>query len=129
MKRKYISSGSEFEKQIGYSRAIVDGRWVFVSGTTGYDYDKMTIQENIEDQTVQCIRNINDALTKAGSSPVEIIRVRYIIPNANEFPQTWHLLRKWLMKARPVATMVSAGLADTKMKIEIEVTARKRKKR
>lgn len=129
MKRKHISSGSAFEEQIGYSRAVVDGKWVFISGTTGYNYDQMSIPDNIEAQTIQCIRNINFALKKAGSSAAEIVRVLYIVPNADEFSQTWPYLKEWLAKARPAATMISAGLADPKMKIEIEVTARKRKKR
>lgn len=129
MKRKHISSGSEFETKIGYSRAVIDGRWVFVSGTTGYDYLKMSIPETIEDQTIQCIRNINHALKKAGSSATDIVRVRYILPDADEFSKTWPLLKEWLAKAKPAATMIAAGLADPKMKIEIEVTARKRKKR
>ncbi|MEK8179953.1 RidA family protein [Flavobacterium buctense] len=127
MKRQRISSGSTFETAIGYSRAVVQGDWVFVSGTTGYDYETMTISETIEEQTEQCFKNIKAALTKADAEITDVVRVLYIVPNAEEFKLCWPILRKYFGESRPAATMISAGLADTRMKIEIEVTALKQK--
>jgi enamine deaminase RidA (YjgF/YER057c/UK114 family) len=124
MPRQLISSGSTFEQEIGYSRAVVDGEWVFVSGTTGFDYASMTIPEGIVEQTDRCMRNIEAALQQAGASLRDVVRVRYIVPHAEEFPQCWPTLRKYFGDIRPAATMISAGLADTRMRIEIEVTAR-----
>ena len=124
--RKLISSGSLFEEKIGYSRAVVDGNWVFVSGTTGYDYSDMSISENIVEQAEQCFVNIMNALEEAEASLNDIVRVRYILTNASEFEKCWPVLRKYLGAIRPAATMISAGLADDKMKIEIEVTALKK---
>ena len=127
MKRQLISSGSTFETAIGYSRAVVQGDWVFVSGTTGFDYDTMTISESIEAQTEQCLKNIVSALAKADAEITDVVRVLYIIPQADEFKHCWPILRKYFGESRPAATMISAGLADTRMKIEIEVTAVKQK--
>lgn len=124
--RKLISSGSKFEKEIGYSRAVVDDNWVIVSGTMGYDYDTMTIKEDIISQTEQCLKNISKVLNQAGSNLDEIVRVTYILTNASEFEKCWPTLRKYFGKIRPAATMFSAGLADPKMKIEIQVTALKK---
>ena len=126
MKRKLISSGSSFEKEIGYSRAVVDGNWVFISGTTGFDYEKMTIAEDIVLQTEQCIKNIISALEQADSKIEDVVRVTYILPDASEFEKCWPVLRKYFGEIRPAATMFSAGLADSRMKIEIQVTALKR---
>jgi enamine deaminase RidA (YjgF/YER057c/UK114 family) len=126
MSRKLIGSGSTFEAQIGYSRAVVDGDWVFVSGTTGFDYTKMTIADDIVAQTEQCLRNIVHALEQAGASLSDVVRVTYVVPKAEEFEQTWPVLRKYFGEVRPAAMMISAGLADPRMKIEIEVTAKKR---
>jgi len=123
--RKLISSGSTFEAEIGYSRAVVDGDWVFVSGTTGFDYTKMSIADDIVAQTEQCMRNIVQALERAGASLKDVVRVTYVLPNAAEFEQTWPTLRKYFGEIRPAAMMISAGLADPRMKIEIEVTAKK----
>jgi enamine deaminase RidA (YjgF/YER057c/UK114 family) len=125
MTRRLISSGSTFEADIGYSRAVVDGEWVFVSGTTGFDYTKMEIPEGIVAQAEQCLRNIGDALAQAGASFADVVRVVYVVPQASEFEQTWPVLRKYFGEVRPAAMMISAGLADARMKIEIEVTARK----
>jgi enamine deaminase RidA (YjgF/YER057c/UK114 family) len=125
MARKLISSGSTFEAEIGYSRAVVDGEWVFVAGTTGFDYSTMTIPEGIVEQTEQCLRNIAHALEQAGSRMEDIVRVMYILPVATEFPQCWPVLRKYLGEVRPAATMISAGLADPRMRIEIQVTAKR----
>lgn len=126
MARKLISSGSSFEKEIGYSRAVVDGRWVFVSGTTGFDYTDMTIDEDIEAQTEQCVKNIVSALKQAGAELSDVVRVTYILPQASEFEKCWPILRKYLGEVKPAATMISAGLADERMKIEIQVTALKK---
>jgi len=123
--RRLISSGSTFEAEIGYSRAVADGDWIFVSGTTGFDYQTMTISENVIDQTEQCMKNIEKALADAGSSFADIVRVRYILPRLEDFEPCWPILRKYLGQVRPAATMIVAGLADARMKIEIEVTARR----
>lgn len=126
MNRKLISSGSSFEKEIGYSRAVVDGDWVFVSGTTGYNYDTMTIENDVVSQTEQCMKNIVSALEKSGSKIEDVVRVTYILPNASDFEKCWPTLRNYFGEVRPSATMFSAGLADPKMKIEIQVTAIKK---
>jgi enamine deaminase RidA (YjgF/YER057c/UK114 family) len=126
MTRRLISSGSTFETQIGYSRAVVDGDWVFVSGTTGFDYATMTIAEGIVEQTEQCFRNIEHALAQAGASLSDAVRVNYVVPVAAEFEQCWPVLRKHLGEIRPASMMISAGLADPRMRIEIELTARLR---
>jgi len=125
MERKLISSGSSFEAKISYSRAVVAGDWVFVSGTTGFDYATMTIADDLASQTDQCLQNIDAALRQAGSSLNDVVRVTYVLPNGNEFEQCWPVLQKYFGDVRPAAMMISAGLADPRMKIEIEVTALK----
>ncbi|MEP6574704.1 MAG: RidA family protein [Gemmatimonadota bacterium] len=125
MTRTLISSGSTFEEQIGYSRAVVDGDWVFVSGTTGFDYAAMSISEDLLEQTEQCLKNIDSALKQAGASMRDVVRVVYVLPKAAEFERCWPVLRKYFGDVRPAAMMISAGLADPRMRIEIEVTARK----
>ncbi|MCC6244831.1 MAG: RidA family protein [Gemmatimonadaceae bacterium] len=125
MKRILISSGSTFESDIGYSRAVVQGDWVFVSGTTGFDYSTMTIADDLETQTDQCLRNIAAALAQAGSSLNDVVRVTYVLPESSEFPKCWPVLKQYFGAIRPAAMMISAGLADPRMKIEIEVTALK----
>jgi enamine deaminase RidA (YjgF/YER057c/UK114 family) len=125
MSRRLISSGSIFEQEIGYSRAIVVGDWVFVSGTTGFDYSDMSIADGILEQAEQCLKNISAALQQAGSSLAEVVRVTYVVPNGAEFRECWPVLRKYFGDVRPAATMISAGLADPRMRIEIEVTALK----
>ncbi|HQG70741.1 MAG TPA: RidA family protein [Rhodoglobus sp.] len=122
--RRLISSGSTFEAQIGYSRAVVDGDWVFVSGTTGYDYSDMTISDDVAEQTAQALRNIGAALTEAGASFADVVRVHYLLPDANDFEACWPALREVFGEIRPAATMLQAGLSSEAMKIEIEVTAR-----
>jgi len=124
--RTRIGSGSTFEAQIGYSRAVVAGDWVFVSGTTGFDYSKMAIADDVVEQTEQCLKNIQDALRQAGSSLDDVVRVTYVLPNGADFERCWPTLRKHFGEVRPAAMMISAGLADPRMKIEIEVTALKR---
>jgi enamine deaminase RidA (YjgF/YER057c/UK114 family) len=126
MTRRLIGSGSSFEAEIGYSRAVVDGDWVFVSGTTGFDYATMRIADGIVEQCEQALSNIEQALQQAGASMADVVRVHYIVPVAAEFALCWPVLRQWFGAVRPAATMISAGLADPRMRIEIEVTARKR---
>ena len=128
MGRRLISSNSTFEHEIGYSRAVVDDDWIFVSGTTGFDYASMRISDDLADQTEQSLRNIQKALAEAGASLEDVVRVIYILPEASAFPQCWPVLRKYFGEIRPAATMISAGLADPRMKIEIQVTARRRSK-
>ena len=123
MKRQLISSGSTFEAQIGYSRAVVVGDWVFVSGTTGFDYATMSISDSVVEQTRQCLLNIEDALQKAGASLRDVVRVTYVLPDGDDFESCWPVLRQYFGDVRPAAMMISAGLADPRMKIEIEVTA------
>ena len=127
MTRRLISSGSSFESDIGYSRAVVVDNWIFVSGTTGFDYSRMVIPEGLLDQTEQCLRNIESALKEADASMKDVVRVHYILPDASEFERTWPILRKYFGEVRPAATMICAGLADPRMKIEIEVTALKQR--
>ena len=126
MTRRLISSGSTFEREIGYSRAVVDGEWVFVSGTTGFDYSAMTISDDVAAQAEQCLKNIQAALAQAGATLADVVRVVYVLPNAEDFPACWPTLRKYFGEVRPAAMMISAGLADPRMKIEIEATARRR---
>src|SRR5689334_10712636 len=127
MPRRLISSGSTFEKSIGYSRAVVDGDWVFVSGTTGFDYASMTIQDDVVAQCEQALFNIGAALKQAGASFADVVRVHYLLTDAAEFEKCWPAMGKVFGDVRPAATMMAVGLADSKMKIEIEVTALKRK--
>ena len=126
MTRRLIRSGSTFEEEIGYSRAVVDGDWVFVSGTTGFDYATMTIADDVVAQAEQCLRNIDAALREAGASMADVVRVTYVLPDAADFPPCWPVLRRWFGEVRPAAMMISAGLADPRMRIEIEATARLR---
>ena len=123
MERRLISSGSKFEAEIGYSRAVVAGDLVFVSGTTGFDYRTMTIAEDVAAQAEQCLANIDAALREAGASFADIVRVTYLLPNGAAFPECWPVLRKHFGETRPAAMMIQAGLLDPRMKIEIEVTA------
>ena len=124
MARRLISSGSTFEARIGYSRAVVDGDWVFVSGTTGFDYANMSISDDVAEQCEQCLRNIAAALAQADATLEDVVRVTYVLPNAADFEPCWPVLQKYLGEVRPAAMMISAGLLDPRMKIEIEATAR-----
>jgi enamine deaminase RidA (YjgF/YER057c/UK114 family) len=126
MARKLVSSGSSFEADIGYSRAVVDGDWIFVSGTTGFDYAAMTVSDDVVAQCEQSMRNIASALSQAGASMADIVRVRYILPRREDFEPCRPVLKEYLGNVRPAATMIQAGLSDPRMKIEIEVTARRR---
>ena len=124
MTRRLISSGSPFEATMAYSRAVVDGDWVFVSGTTGFDYRTMTIADDVAAQARQCLENIRCALDQAGSSLSDVVRVHYILPVAADFEACWPVLREYFGTVRPAATMLCAGLLDPRMRIEMEVTAR-----
>jgi enamine deaminase RidA (YjgF/YER057c/UK114 family) len=123
MTRRLVSSGSTFEEQIAYSRAVVQGDWVFVSGTTGFDYATMTLADGIEAQTEQCLKNVEAALQQAGAALSDVVRVTYIVPDGDEFPACWPVLQRYFGAVRPAATMISARLMDPRMRIEIEVTA------
>ena len=127
MTLRHVSSGSRFEEEIGYSRAVVDGEHVWVSGTTGYDYRAMAIAEDVVEQAEQCFRNIAAALAEAGCTLDDVVRVLFILPRREDWPPCWPVVRRHLGGARPAATMIQAGLQDDAMRIEIEVTARLRK--
>ena len=124
--RRAILSGSTFEEQIGYARAVVDGDRVYVSGTTGFDYSTMTIADDVVEQAEQCLRNIGFALSEAGCDWQDVVRVRYLLPDRANFEPCWPVLRRYFGEVRPAATMITCGLADPRMKIEIEVDARRR---
>ena len=121
--RRLISSGSRFEAEAGYSRAVVDGEWIFVAGTTGFDYARMTIAEDVAEQARQAFRNIEAALAEAGASLADVVRVRYYVPNAADWPVIVPVLGGVFGAIRPAATAIFCGLVDPRMKIEIEVTA------
>ena len=125
MKRTNITTNSKFENKIGYSRAVIKGDWVFVSGTTGYDYETMKIEEDVVLQAEQCFKNIIHALSQADASLEDVVRVTYMLPNENDFEKCWPITQKHLGDIKPAATMMVVGLADSNMKIEIEVTALK----
>jgi enamine deaminase RidA (YjgF/YER057c/UK114 family) len=128
MARRLISSGSTFEKSIGYSRAVVDGDWVFVSGTTGFDYSNMTIQDDVVAQCEQALKNIEAALKQAGAAFSDVVRVHYLMTNAADFERCWPAMGKVFGEVRPSCTAMVVGLVDPRMKIEIEVTALRGKK-
>jgi len=123
--RQLISSGSPFEAAGGYSRAVVDGEWVLVAGTTGFDYAAMTIADDPAEQTRQTLRNIEAALAEAGASLADVVRVRYYVPDAADWPRIMPVLGEAFAAIRPAATALICGLVDPRMKIEIEVTARR----
>ncbi|MFB7908681.1 RidA family protein [Kitasatospora sp. NPDC056076] len=123
--RRAVLSGSTFEEQIGYARAVVDGDWVHVSGTTGFDYATMTISPDVVEQAEQCLRTIAAALAEAGSGFADVVRVRYLLPERADFEPCWPVLRRCFGEVRPAATMQVCALADPRMRIEIEVTARR----
>jgi enamine deaminase RidA (YjgF/YER057c/UK114 family) len=123
MTRKLISSGSQFENDHAYSRAVAQGPWCFVAGTTGYDYATMKISDDVATQAEQTFKNIEKALKQAGFSMSDVVRVHYLLPNAADFAACQPILKKWFGDIRPAATMMVTGLIDDFMKIEIEVTA------
>ena len=124
MSVRHITTGSPFEAQIGYSRAVVADGWVFVAGTTGYDYASMTMPDSIVDQCRNALGTIAKALDDAGSGLDHVVRVTYVVPDAAEWPACWPLVSDAFATARPAAMMISAALQNPEMKIEIEVTAR-----
>lgn len=126
--RRAILSGSTFEDQIGYARAVVDGDDVFVSGTTGFDYATMTIPDGVVAQAEQCLRNIVATLAAVDLALADVVRVRYLLPDRADFEPCWPLLRAAFGNVRPAATMMVCGLADPRMRIEIEVDARRRQR-
>jgi len=123
MTRRHISSGSAFESEIGYCRAVVDGDWVFVSGCSGVDYETMTLADDVAGQVEQAMRNVAAALTRAGAAMADVVRVRYLLPDRADFEPCWPILRRYFAAAPPAATMLQVGLLDPRMKFEIEVTA------
>jgi enamine deaminase RidA (YjgF/YER057c/UK114 family) len=123
--RRLISSGSPLEATVGYSRAVVDGEWVFVAGTTGFDYARMTIADDPADQARQALRNIAAALNEAGADLADIVRVHYYLPDLADWPKIVPVLGEAFAAIRPAATALVCGLVDPRMKIEIEVTARR----
>ena len=126
MTRRQVSSGSKFEAEIGYSRAIVDGDWIWVSGTTGFNYETMKISADVAEQADQTLRNISAAMERAGFSLQDVVRVTYILPDAGDFEPCWPVFRKYFGETRPAATALIANLIDPRMKIEIEVTGKRR---
>ena len=122
-KRQLISSGSPYEASIGYSRAVVHGDWVFVSGTTGFNYETMTIVDDVVGQAEQCLKNIEAALKQAGACMADVVKVTYVLPDASEFEACWPVLQRYFGDVRPAAMVMSAGLLDARMRIEVEVTA------
>jgi 2-iminobutanoate/2-iminopropanoate deaminase len=122
--RQLISSGSRFEAEYGFSRAVVDGEWIFIAGTTGFDYARMTIVDDPAEQARQAFRNIETALAEAGASLGDVVRVRYYVPDATDWPAIVPVLGEVFGAIRPAATALVCGLVDPRMKIEIEVTAR-----
>lgn len=123
--RQLISSGSEYEAKFGYSRAVVEGEWVFVSGTTGFDYASSEISDDAAEQTRQTLRTIEAALKEGGVTMRDVVRARYYVPNVDDWPSISDVLGDVFGDIRPAATAVIADLIDPRMKIEIEVTAKK----
>jgi enamine deaminase RidA (YjgF/YER057c/UK114 family) len=126
MQRRLISSGSSYERTAGYSRAVVDGDWVFVSGTTGMDYKAMTIESDVVAQARQTLKNIGAALAEAGAGFADAVRVHYYFTDAADWPKVAPLLGEVFGDVRPAATATVCDLIDPRMKIEIEVTAKRR---
>jgi enamine deaminase RidA (YjgF/YER057c/UK114 family) len=122
--RRLISSGSRFEEEIGYSRAVVIGDDIWVSGTTGYDYATMTIQPDVVAQADQAFRNVAAALAQAGATLDDVVRVLFIVPDRADWEPCWPVVKKYLGRAKPASTLIHAGLQTDAMRIEIEVTAR-----
>src|SRR5258705_3498841 len=124
MTRQLISSGSQFEHDIGYSRAVVDGEWIFVSGTTGFNYDTMTISDNLLEQTDQCLKNIQSALKQAGAEFADVVRLMYIVPDAARFPDCWPVL-PILGRGAPGGDDDVRGTVRSTHADRVQVTARK----
>jgi enamine deaminase RidA (YjgF/YER057c/UK114 family) len=121
--RRLISTGSPFERTMGYSRAVVQGDWCFIAGVTGYDYASMTMPEAAADQASGCFETISGVLAEAGFAMSDIVRVQYTVTDRAFVQEIGPVLGAWLGDVRPAATMVIAGLIEDEMKVEIEVTA------
>ncbi|WP_157014466.1 RidA family protein [Mesorhizobium xinjiangense] len=124
--RRLISTGSPFEKTAGYSRAVVQGEWCFVSGTTGYDYATMTMPESVEDQTRNCLATIGNALREGGFDLEDVVRAHYYVTDGSYVDRVFPILGEAFGEIRPAATMIVCRLNKPEMKIEIEVTALRR---
>ncbi len=124
--RKLISSGSPFEAIAGYSRAVVDGEWVFVSGTTGFDYKAMTVSDDVVEQTEQTFRNIVAALEQAGVTLADVVRTRIYVASIADFNRAVAVIGRWFKEVRPANTALVTGFVDARIKFELEVTARRR---
>ncbi len=124
--RKLISSGSRLEADYAYSRAVVDGDWVFVAGTTGMNYSEGTISDDVVEQAEQAFRNIEQVLKESEASINDTVRVQYTLTDSADMQRLMPVMHEWFGIARPAATAVIAQLIDPRMKIEIEVTVRKR---
>ena len=124
--RKLISTGSPFEKTAGYSRAVAQGDWCFVSGTTGYDYATMTMPETVEEQTRNCMKTIGKALAEAGFDVADVVRAHYYVTDRAFVSRVFPILGETFGEIRPAATMIVTQLNEPEMKIEIEVTALRR---
>lgn len=125
MTRRLISSGSKFEEEIGYSRAVVDGDFIFLSGTTGYDYATMTIVDDVAAQCEQTLKNISAALAQADATLADVVRMLVIVPRREDWAPCWPILKKYFGETRPASTLIHAQLQTDAMRIEIEVTARR----
>lgn len=123
MTRKLISTGSPFEEIAGYSRALVQDDWCFVSGTTGYDYKTMVMPDSVEEQTRNALLTVERTLEQAGFTLEDIVRMQYTVTDAAYANLAFPVLGEWFKTIRPAATMVVAGLIKPEMKIEIEATA------
>lgn len=128
MPRRLISTGSPFERTAGYSRAVVDGDWCFVAGTTGYDYATMTMPDSVEEQARNCLATIAAALGEAGFSLADVVRARYHVTDRAFVARVYSILGEHFGEIRPAATMLVCGLAEPEMKLEIEVTALRRER-
>jgi len=127
MTRRLISTGSPFEKTAGYSRAVVDGDFCFVAGTTGYDYTTMVMPGDVTAQTQNCFKTIDAALTEAGFEMGDIVRATYYVTDAGYADALFAVTGAHLGEIRPASTLlVVAGLYKPEMKVEIEVTAKRR---
>lgn len=126
MSRRLISTGSPFEKQAGYSRAVAQGDWCFVAGTTGYDYASMTMPETVAEQARNCFTTIEKALQEAGFSLADVVRANYIITDEADAPAVFEVTGSFFSEIRPAATMIVAKLIKPEMKVEVEVTALRR---
>lgn len=124
--RKLISTGSPFEQTAGYSRAVVQGDWCFVAGTTGYDYATMTMPDSVEAQARNCLATIRKALEEASFALEDVVRAHYYVTDRTFVPLVYPILGEHFGDIRPAATMIICGLAEPEMKIEIEVTALRR---